>query len=73
MLKMDSHFLFASMIWGAIGAGFLFYGKRHTSIAALVAGLGLIGISYFASAAWEMHLLAAIILFVAYLLKNRDD
>jgi hypothetical protein len=73
LFKLDGHFLFASMFWGAIGTGFLVYGKRQTSIAAFVAGLGLIGISYFARTAWEMHLMAAIILVIAFLLKNRDS
>ena len=45
--------LVASLIWGAIGAGFALYGKKQRSAPPWFGGLALVGISYFiASALW---------------------
>jgi hypothetical protein len=50
---IDSGTLVASLIWGAIGAGFFIYGKKQGSAPALVGGAALVAGSYFiGSALW---------------------
>jgi hypothetical protein len=39
--------LIASLIWGAIGAGFSIYGKKQRSAPPWFGGIALMGISYF--------------------------
>jgi len=48
--------LFASLIWGSIGLGFAIYGKKQRSVAPLVGGILLMGISYLIGSALVMSL-----------------
>lgn len=48
--------LFASLIWGSIGFGFLIYGKRQRSLFPFIGGVALLGLSYFVSSAMYMSL-----------------
>lgn len=43
----DTNFLFASMVWGAVGSGCLVYGKKQAAAPALIAGLALVVLSSF--------------------------
>ncbi|MGA2173929.1 MAG: hypothetical protein ABSH38_02990 [Verrucomicrobiota bacterium] len=52
-LHVDSGTLVASLIWGAIGAGFFIYGKKQRSAPPLFGGIALVAGSYFiGSALW---------------------
>ncbi len=45
--------LFASLLWGSVGAGFFIYAKKQRSAPAFCGGIGLIAISYLiASPLW---------------------
>jgi hypothetical protein len=50
--------LIASLIWGAIGAGFCIYGKKQRTAPAWIGGIALVGISYFISSAIWMSVAA---------------
>jgi hypothetical protein len=50
--------LFASLVWGAVGAGFCIYGKKQRSAPALFGGIALVGISYFINSALWMSVAA---------------
>jgi len=52
----NASFLFASLIWGSIGAGFAIYGKKQRAVVPLVGGILLIAISYLISSALLMSL-----------------
>ncbi|MGO8931227.1 MAG: hypothetical protein ACLQU3_30600 [Limisphaerales bacterium] len=52
----NSSTLFASLIWGSIGLGFAIYGKKQRSVAPLVGGILLMGISYLIGSALVMSL-----------------
>jgi hypothetical protein len=52
----NSSTLFASLIWGSVGLGFAIYGKKQRSMAPLVGGILLMGISYLISSALLMSL-----------------
>ncbi len=47
-------FLFASLIWGSIGVGFLVYGRRQKEWVPSLGGILMIVASYFAGSALSM-------------------
>jgi glucose dehydrogenase len=70
-LNLSASFLFASLIWGSIGAGFAIYGKKQRSALALGCGLAMVAISYFVSSAVLMSLACVGIIVAMYLLKRQ--
>jgi hypothetical protein len=46
--------LWASMLWGVVGSGFVIYGKKQGKPVPLVGGLVMIGASYFCETALLM-------------------
>lgn len=65
---LDPNVLFASLIWGAIGAGYFIYGKKQQSFVPLIAGLLMIAASYFATSVWMMSLICAALMVLVYVL-----
>jgi hypothetical protein len=65
--------LFASLIWGSIGLGFAIYGKRQRSIAPLVGGILLMGISYVMSSALYMSLAGTALVVGIFWLRKYSD
>jgi hypothetical protein len=45
--SFSTAYLIASLIWGAIGAGFCIYGKKQRSAPAWIGGLVMVGMTYF--------------------------
>ncbi len=43
---LDAHFLFASLLWGSVGMGYLLYARKQRLIVPFIAGVGMIGASY---------------------------
>ncbi len=66
-----SSFLFASLIWGSIGVGYFIYGKRQQSWIAMVGGVVMIAVSYFAGSAWVMSLVCLAIVAAVYVLTKQ--
>jgi hypothetical protein len=64
----NTGFLFASLIWGAIGLGYFIYGKRQGSWAPMIGGVAMMALSYFVGSVLLMSLLCAGIMFGVYLL-----
>ncbi len=62
-MNFDSNFLFASLIWGSIVAGYFIYGKKQGATMPLVGGLAMIIVSYVVSG-WLMMSLFSIALVV---------
>jgi len=52
----DSSFLFASLFWGSVGAGYWVYGKRQSSMPSMLGGVAMIAVSYFVSSWFLMSL-----------------
>ncbi|WP_024871847.1 hypothetical protein [Tolumonas lignilytica] len=46
MSELDPLLLFANIVIGAIGTGYFIYGKRQSHMLALLAGIGLIGLTF---------------------------
>ncbi len=64
----NSSFLCASLIWGSIGVGYFIFGKRQQSWVAMVGGVAMIAVSYFAGSASVMSLVCLGIVAAVYLL-----
>lgn len=67
---MSSGTLFASLIWGTVGLGFVIYGKKQDESVPLFSGLALIAISYFILEAIWMSVTAVGIIACAWWLKK---
>jgi hypothetical protein len=67
----ETNTLFASLIWGGIGSGFLIYGWKQKAAVPLGVGLALTAISYFVGSAMYMSLAAVGIFVVMYWLKKQ--
>jgi hypothetical protein len=61
---LNENFLFASLLWGAVGAGYLIYARKQRMIVPFVGGVVMIGVSYFISS-WIWMSVACIALMVA--------
>ena len=71
MIDINTHFLFASLIWGSIGVGYFVYGKKQSSLVPLIGGLLMIGVSYFIGSALIMSLISLGIIGGVYFLLKR--
>ena len=58
----DAKFLFASLIWGSIGVGYIIYAKKQQEIVPFIGGLVMIAVSYFVSSALLMSLISIAVL-----------
>lgn len=67
----STSFLFASLIWGSIGAGYWLYGKKQSSWVAMIGGVLLIVASYFVASALLMSLISVAIMIAVYVLLKR--
>ena len=67
----DTHFLFASLIWGSVGVGYFIYGKKQSSWVSMIGGLLMIGASYFVGSALLMSLIGLGLMAAIYLLLKR--
>jgi len=61
---LDSKFLFASLIWGSVGAGYFVYGKKQQAMIPMIGGLVMIAVSYFVGS-WFWMSLACLALMAA--------
>jgi hypothetical protein len=63
----------ATMAWGllfgAIGMGFMIYGKRQRALVPLVCGLGLMLFPYFVSSAWGTVLVGLVLMAIPYFVR----
>jgi hypothetical protein len=67
----SASFLFASLVWGSIGVGYFIYGKKQQSLSAMVAGILMIGVSYFVGSALLMSLICILIILAVWRLSKR--
>lgn len=68
---LDEHFLFASLIWGAVGGGYLLYARRQRMIAPFLGGVAMIGASFMiVSWLWMSLVCVALMVAVRQLVKR---
>lgn len=69
-LMLNENFLFASVLWGGVGGGYLIYGWRQKAAIPLVGGVAMTAASFFLPALWMSLASIAIIFAVWWLLKQ---
>jgi hypothetical protein len=56
---MDTASLLWGVVFGAIGAGYIVYGRRQRAPVPLLCGLGLVGFTWFVTNPWAIVLVGA--------------
>jgi hypothetical protein len=69
---MDEHFLFASLIWGSIGGGYVLWAKRQREVVPFIGGMAMIGASFMSSWFWMSIVCIALIIGTHWLLRHSD-
>jgi hypothetical protein len=67
---LDQHFLWASVIWGAVASGYLIYGWRQRAAIPFLGGAAMTAASFFLPALLMSLASIAIIAAVWWLLRN---
>lgn len=67
----DTNTIWASLVWGGIGSGFVSYGWKQKAGVALWTGLTMVALSYFIGSAALMSLAETATLVVMYWLKKQ--
>lgn len=68
---LDAKFLFASLLWGSIGAGYFIYGKKQEATIPLIGGLVMIAISYLVGSWFWMSLMCLALMATVYWLVKQ--
>ena len=71
--SFSTGYLLASLVWGAVGAGFAIYGKKQRSTPAWLGGIVLIGMTYFVRDVLWMSLAAVGIIAGIWFWSSRQD
>jgi len=67
----DANFLFASLLWGSIGAGYFIYGKKTGATMPMIGGVLMVAVSYVVSSWLLMSLLSLGLIVAVYQLMKR--
>ena len=68
---LNTHFLFASLVWGSVGVGYFVYGKKQSSWLPMTGGVLMIAVSYFIGSALVMSLICVGLMAAIYVLLKR--
>ena len=68
---LDEHFLFASLIWGSVGGGYLIYARKQRAIMPFIGGVAMIAVSIFVSSWLWMSLISIALIVAVYQLAKR--
>jgi len=71
--NIDSSVLFASVLWGGVGTGYLVYGWKQRSGPALCCGVAMMGVSYVIGSALWMSVASIALIAVTYFWSKRSD
>jgi len=61
---LDEHFLFASVIWGGVAGGYLFYARKQREVTPFIGGVAMMAASFLITS-WFWMTLASIGIMVA--------
>jgi hypothetical protein len=67
---MNASYLFSAIVWGAIGLGFLIYGKKQKTVVPLAGGIVLMAVTYLVKNALYMSLAGMAAIAGIYVLKK---
>ena len=68
---LNESFLWASLIWGAIGTGYLLYGWRQKALVPFLGGFAMVVASYFVGSWLLMSCLSVIAMILVHVLVKR--
>ena len=68
---MDEHFLWASLVWGAVASGYFIYGWRQKAAIPLAAGAAMTAMSFVGPNALVMSFVCLVIIFVTWWLLRQ--
>ena len=68
---LNEHYLWASVIWGAIAGGYLIYGWRQKVMGPFIGGLAMIAASFFIVSALLMSLACIALMVIVYWLAKQ--
>lgn len=71
MNLLDEKFLWASLVWGALGSGYLVYGWRQKEVVPLTGGVVMLAASYLVGSWLVMSLIAIAAIALVHLLQRR--
>jgi hypothetical protein len=57
------------MLFGAIGVGFMVYGRKQRAIVPLLCGLGLVVFPYFVASSWALVLIGVVLMAIPYFVR----
>lgn len=66
---MNTTAIFLAAVFGAVGMGYLVYGKKQQNMMALLSGLGLCGIPYFISNALALTALCVFLIILPFVVR----
>jgi hypothetical protein len=68
---LDEHFLFASVIWGGVAGGYLFYARKQREIMPFIGGIAMMAVSFMVASWFWMSLASIAIMVAVYSLMKR--
>ena len=68
---LDSHFLFASVIWGGVAGGYLVFAKKQREIMPFIGGVAMMAVSFMITSWFWMSLASIAIMVAVYSLMKR--
>jgi len=68
---MDEHFLFASLIWGSVGGGYLLYARKQRAIVPFLGGVAMIAVSFLVASWLWMSVFSVALMVAVYQLMQR--
>ena len=71
--RMNTNIFLASLVWGAIGSGFVIYGKKQREMVPLYGGIAVVATSYFAESALVMSVICTGLLVATYFFRHSLD
>ena len=67
---MDTASLLWGVVFGAIGGGYIIYGRRQRAPVALLCGLGLVVFTWFVTSAWAIVLVGAALMAAPFVVNR---
>lgn len=70
---LNTNYLFVSLFWGSVGAGYFVYGRKQRSLSASIGGVAMMAASYFIDGALVMSLACVGIAVGVYWISKRGE
>lgn len=63
---LNEQFLFASLLWGSVGMGYLIYARKQREIVPFIGGMAMIGVSCLVGSWFWMSILCLVLMVAVY-------